>query len=123
MGWAMFAAIMLMIVGMFQAIAGLAGILENEFYVVGRNYVFEFDVTTWGVIHILIGLVLILSGVGIITGNVLARTVGVIAAAVSAVANFVWLPYYPVWSIAMIAVDVTIIWAVTAHGRDLARSA
>lgn len=54
----MFAAIMLMIVGMFQAIAGLAGILEDEFYVIGRSYVFEFDVTTWGVIHILIGLVL-----------------------------------------------------------------
>ena len=67
----------------------------------------------------LIGVVLFLSGIGILSGNVLARTVGVIVAAVAAVANFLWLPYYPVWSIIMIFLAVAVIWALTVHGRDI----
>jgi hypothetical protein len=119
-GYATFAGVILLMVGMFQAIAGLVGIVDDEFYVVGQNWVFEFDATTWGWIHLLIGIVLMLSGIGIFTGNVLARTVGVFVAALSAVANFAWLPYYPVWSIVVIALNVAVIWALTAHGRDIA---
>jgi uncharacterized membrane protein len=120
-GYAAFAGFILIIIGIFQAIAGIVGIAEDEFFVVGQKWVFEFDVTTWGWIHLIIGIVLVLAGVGIFTGNVLARTVGVFVASISAVANFLWLPYYPVWSIVMIALNVAIIWALTAHGRDIAR--
>jgi len=120
-GYATFAGVILVMAGIFQAIAGLVGIIEDEFYVVGREWVFEFDATTWGWIHLLIGIVLVLSGIGIFTGNVLARTVGVFVAALSAIANFMWLPYYPVWSIAIIALNVAVIWALTAHGRDIAQ--
>jgi hypothetical protein len=118
-GWALFAAIMLMIGGMFQIIAGIAAIVEDDFFVVGAKWVFEFDVTTWGWIHIILGGLLILVGAGILTGNVAARTVGVIIAGLSAIANFAYLPYYPVWAIIVIAIDVAIIWALTAHGRDV----
>lgn len=68
----------------------------------------------------LIGVVLVLSGVGIFSGNILARTVGLLIAGASLVANFLWLPYYPVWSVVVMFVDVAVIWALTAHGRDLA---
>ena len=118
-GYAMFASVLLLMAGIFQFVAGLVAVVEDDFYVVTAKWVFEFDVTTWGWIHMLIGLVLFLSGIGILSGNVLARTVGVIAAGVAAVANFLWLPYYPVWSIIMIFLAVAVIWALTVHGRDI----
>ena len=121
MGWATFAAILLMIGGVWGVIVGIAGIAEDEFFVVTPDWVFQFDATTWGWVHLIAGIVLFASGIGIFTGNVLARTVGVIIAGLSAIANFAWLPYYPVWSIVAIAVDIAIIWALTAHGRDLAQ--
>jgi hypothetical protein len=118
-GWALFAAIMLMIAGMFQIIAGIVALLEDDFYVVTEKWVFEADVTTWGWIHLIAGALLILVGVGILSGNIVARTIGVIVAGLSAIANFAFIPYYPLWSILVIAVDVAIIWALTAHGRDV----
>ena len=80
-GWALFAAIMLMIAGFFQIIAGIAAIAEDDFFVTTQKWVFEFDVTTWGWIHVVLGILLLCVGAGILTGNVLARTVGVIIAA------------------------------------------
>jgi uncharacterized membrane protein (DUF106 family) len=82
--------------------------------------VFEFDITAWGWIQLTLGVILIASGIGIFSGNVTARTVGVIIAGLAAIVNFAWLPYYPVWSIIVIAICVTVIWAHTAHGRDIA---
>ena len=118
-GWIMFAGVVMVTVGIFQAIAGLAAIIEDEFFVIGREYVFEFDVTTWGWIHLIIGLVVFASGFGVFSGNVLARTVGVIMAVVSMIAAFMWLPWYPVWAIIIIAIDIGVIWALTVHGRAL----
>jgi hypothetical protein len=119
-GWAGFAGVMLVMVGIFDIIQGLVAIFDDEFYVVTQEWVFEFDVTAWGWIHLILGVVLMASGIGIFSGNVAARTVGVIVAAVAMIANFAWLPYYPVWSIIMIAISIAIIWALTAHGRDIA---
>lgn len=119
-GWTMFAAFMLILIGVFHAIAGLAGILEDTFYLATPNYVFEFDVTTWGWVHLIAGVVVLLAGFGLFSGAVWARTVGVIVATVSAIANFVWLPWYPVWAITIIAIDIAVIWALTVHGRDIA---
>jgi amino acid transporter len=118
-GYATFASVLLLMAGIFQFVAGLVGVIEDDFYVVSTKWVFEFDVTTWGWIHMILGVVLFLSGLGILGGNVLARTVGVIVAGLAAVANFMWLPYYPVWSIVMIFLAVAVIWALTVHGRDI----
>jgi hypothetical protein len=118
-GYAAFAGVILVMIGFFQAVAGLVAIIDDQFYVVGQEYIFQFDVTTWGWIHLIIGLVVLLSGFGIFSGNVAARTVGVLVAAISGVAAFMWLPWYPVWAIVIIALDVAVIWALTMHGRDL----
>ena len=118
-GFAMFAAIMLMINGSFQIIAGLAGIFENEFYVRTPNYFLEFDASAWGWIHLLGGIIIFFAGFAIFRGAVWGRTVGVILAIVSAFAAFAWLPYAPVSAIVIIAIDITVIWALTAHGRDV----
>jgi hypothetical protein len=119
-GWAGFAGVMLIMIGVFDIIQGLVAIFDDEFYVVAAEWVFEFDVTAWGWIHLILGIVLVASGIGIFSGHVLARTVGVIVAGLVAIANFAWIPYFPVWSIIVIAICVAVIWALTAHGRDIA---
>jgi hypothetical protein len=116
-GWAvggtLFAAVMLITVGFFHAIGGFVAILEDEFYVLTRDYVFDLDVTTWGWIHLILGVVLVFAGAYIITGATWARLVGITLAMISAVANFFFLPYYEFWSIVIIAIDVWVIWSLT----------
>ncbi len=118
-GFTMFAAIMLMIIGSFQVIVGLAGIFENEFYVSTPNYFLELDASAWGWIHLIWGVLVLIGGFGLLRGSLWGRTLGVIGAAGAALANFAFIPVYPVWSIVVIAVSVAVIWALTAHGRDI----
>jgi tetrahydromethanopterin S-methyltransferase subunit F len=123
-GWAtggiLFAGLMLIMVGIWQALEGLIAIFENEFYVATRNYLFQFDVTTWGWIHLILGLVMAVAGWGLFSGRTWARVLGITVAVLSAIANFLWLPYYPFWSLLIIAVDIFVIWAIAAHGREVA---
>jgi hypothetical protein len=118
-GWTAFAAIMMMIIGFFQSFAGLVAILEDELIVLTPKYLLQFNVTTWGWIHLILGIVVILAGFALFSGAVWARTVGVLLAAGSLIAMFAWLPYYPIWAIIIIAMDVFVIWALTVHGRDI----
>ena len=118
-GFILFAAIMMIMVGVFQAIQGLVGIFENEFYVATRNYLFQFDATTWGWIHLLLGLLVAFAGWGLFSGRTWARTVAIILAVLSAMANFLFIPYYPFWSLLLITLDIFVIWAVAAHGGAL----
>lgn len=122
-GWVMFTGVILITVGIFQAFAGLVGILEDEILVATPDYVVQLDATTWGWVHMIIGLIVIAAGFGIFSGNILARTVGVFAALGSMISMFLWLPWYPVWAIVIIAMDIAIIWALTVHGRVLSRGA
>ena len=119
-GFTGFAGVMLVLVGLFHAIVGLAGILKDKYFVVTEDYVFKLSTAGWGWIHLIAGIVVIIAGFYIFTGAVWARTIGVIIAALSGIANFLWLPYSPMWSLLIIALDVAIIWALTAHGRDIA---
>ena len=118
-GWTMFAAMMMILIGIFHTMAGLVAIVDDEFYVATRNYVLQFDTTQWGWIHLILGVVVVLSGVWLFRGSVFARTVGVIMALASAITGFAWIPYYPVWGILFVVIAVSVIWALTAHGRDI----
>ena len=118
-GWTKFAGIMMILTGLFHALAGLSGVLKDDVYAVLPNYVLKFDITTWGWIHLVGGIVVVLAGFSVWNGAVWARTVGVIIAAASALVSFAWIPLYPVWSIVLIAIDVTVVWALTVHGRDI----
>ena len=119
-GWTVggitFAGTMLVLIGFFQAINGLAAIIDDEFFVVTANYTFDVDVTAWGWIHLLIGILLIGTGFGIYAGRVWAGVVGIMLAMLSALANFFFIPYYPFWAIVVIALDVWVIWALTRPG-------
>jgi hypothetical protein len=119
-GWAIgfivFAAVMMMMTGAFQALAGLVAIFENEFYVATRNYLFQFDATSWGWIHLIVGVIVALAGFALLSGATWARVVGITLAVLSAIANFLFIPYYPFWSLLIIALDVFVIWALAVHG-------
>ena len=118
-GLTVFAGVMMVMGGALHAIQGLVALFNDEFLVVGKDYVFKFDITTWGWIHLILGIVVALAGVALFRGSVWARVLAVAVACVSMILNFMWMPYYPLWSLTIIALDVFIIWAVTAHGRDI----
>jgi hypothetical protein len=118
-GTTLFAALLMIMVGVFQALQGLIAIFENEFYVATRNYLFQFDATTWGWIHLVVGLIVAFAGWGLLSGRTWARVVGITVALVSATANFLFIPYYPFWALTIITLDIFVIWAIAAHGGEL----
>ena len=124
-GWAtgliVFAGVMMIMAGAFQAIAGLVAIFEDEFYVATRNYLLQFDATSWGWIHLLLGVLVFFGGLAVMSGQTWGRVVGITLAVLSAISNFAFIPYYPFWAMAIIALDVFIIWALAAHGGDVKR--
>jgi hypothetical protein len=120
-GLTVFASVILMIGGTFQFLAGLAAIINDDKFIVTEDYILSLDTTAWGWIHLLLGIVLFFAGTSLLKGAVWARTVAVVLASLSAVANFIWLPVQPWWSVIMITLAVFVIWAVTAHGRDITR--
>jgi hypothetical protein len=119
-GWALggiaFAASILLLVGVFQIIAGLVAIFDDEFYVVAQNYTFELDTSVWGWLHLLLGIVLVGTGWGLFSRAPWAGVTAIILAILSAVLNFFFIPFYPFWSILIIALDVWVIWALTRPG-------
>ena len=120
-GMTMFASVILMVVGVFQALAGLTAIVNDDRLLATEDYLVKLDTTGWGWIHLILGVVLFLAGLGLLQGQLWARTIAVILAALSAIANFLWLPIQPWWAIIIITLDIFVIWAVTAHGRDITK--
>jgi hypothetical protein len=117
-GIGIFAGAALLTVGIFQFLEGVAAAAKDDVFVSTRNYVYEFDLTTWGWIHIVVGILVALVGGAILVGKKWALVAGVVIAMVSALMNFVWLPYYPAWAILIIAFDIAVIWALsTMLGR------
>lgn len=113
------AGILMVMGGIFQMLQGIVALFNDTFFVVGAEYVFEFDVTTWGWIHLGMGAIVAAAGAGLFSGAMWARSIAVVVAGLSMVTSFLWIPYYPVWSLLTIAFDAFVIWAVTVHGRDV----
>ncbi|MGP4004457.1 DUF7144 family membrane protein [Streptomyces sp. 8N706] len=116
-GWVLFAGVMMIFGGLMTLFAGIAAIANDDVFVATRNYVFEYDLTGWGWIHLVLGVVITLAGFALFSGAVWARFVGVLLAGLGALSNFLWLPYAPVWAIALLAIDVFVIWALCAGPR------
>jgi hypothetical protein len=112
----MFAATMMCLVGVFQAIVGLAAIFDDQFFVVTRNYTFDIDTTAFGWIHLVLGIVLAGAGFALFAGRTGAAVFAIFLASLSAVANFFFIPYYPFWSLLVIAIDIWVIWSLTRPG-------
>jgi hypothetical protein len=120
-GWTVFAAVMLVVQGCWWIFAGIVALLNNEFYVATQEYILQFDVTTWAWIHLLVGVLIFAAGVALFSGATWARAVGVLVASLAMLVGFAWMPWYPVWAIMFIVISVAVIWALTAHGRDIRR--
>ena len=121
-GWTVFAGVMMVVQGCWWFIAGLVALFNDEFYVVGEEYIFQFDITTWGWIHLVVGVVILAAGLALFTAATWARVVGVVIAALAMLVGFAWLPWYPLWALLFIVTSASVIWALTAHGRDIAAS-
>jgi hypothetical protein len=116
-GWALggitFAAAMMILIGTFQVFEGLAAIINDQFFVVTKHYAFDLDVTAWGWIHLILGIVMLLAGFGLFAAKAWAGVTALILAIMGAVANFFMIPYYPWWSILIIALCCWVIWSLT----------
>ncbi|MFI1718820.1 hypothetical protein ACIGW4_23790 [Streptomyces sp. NPDC053513] len=118
-GLRVFAAVMLALAGLFGIFRGIMAIAEDEVFVTTPHYVFQFDLTGWGWVHLGLGIVALLVSFGLFTAAAWARYTGVGIAALVIIANFLSLPYYPWWSVIMIVMSGVIIWALCVdRGED-----
>lgn len=116
LGGVVLAATIMIMVGLFQFLEGLAAIVNDEFFVVLPNYAFAIDVTTWGWIHLILGVLVAISGFFLFTMSAVAGGVAVAMAMIAALSNFFFIPYYPFWSLLIIAIAVYVIWSITRAG-------
>ena len=119
-GWIVFAAIMMVLLGMFHVVQGLVALFNSDYFLVGTSgLVVSMNFTAWGWTHLIGGIVVAAAGACLLTGQMWARVVGVAVAVVSAIINIAFLAAYPVWSLIMIALDVFVILALTVHGSEI----
>jgi hypothetical protein len=118
-GLVVFGGVMMLMMGGFQVIEGVVALFRDEYYLVTRTgLLLTFDFTTWGWIHLIIGLVAVAAGFGVLMGQMWGRVLGIVIAVVSALANIAFLSAYPVWSTIVIAVDVLVVYALAMHGAE-----
>jgi hypothetical protein len=115
-----FAAMAMVLSGFFQVVEGIAALFQNEIYLARIGYLFSLDLPVWGGIHLMIGVLLMAAGFTLRTAKPWSRVVGIVFAGLSMTVNFLFLPYSPIWSSLIIAVDVLVIWALCLYDRDAA---
>ncbi|WP_435799835.1 DUF7144 family membrane protein [Streptomyces canus] len=120
-GWLVFAAVLMVFGGLMMIFDGIAAIAEDDVFVTTRNYAYAFDLTSWGWIHLIVGVVVTLAGAALFQGATWARVVGVAVAGLAMLANFLWLPYAPFWAIVLIAINAFVIWALCTAPRPSER--
>ena len=113
------AAVALIMIGLFHVLQGVAALIDSGMFVVGDSWMVHLNVTTWGWIHLALGLLVAAGGCFLFTKRAAARLVAVALLAVGALANLVWMPYYPVLSVLVIVIDAYLIWALTVHHEVL----
>ena len=116
-GLILFAAILMIMGGVFQAFTGLVAIFYDQFLIPTREYLFQFDRTSWGWIHLVLGVVVAGAGAGLLAGRTWGRVIAIVLALCSAVVMFAFLPQYPLWALIVIALSVAVIWAVATADR------
>jgi hypothetical protein len=114
-GWAFFAGILLFMIGVFNIIWGLTALFNDEALTVGEQGLIVWDFTTWGWIHLILGIVLICTGLGLFAGREWARWTAIFFVMVNAFAQIGWMATYPLWSVLIITLDIIIIYQLTAR--------
>ncbi|MEV6615500.1 hypothetical protein AB0N31_16900 [Streptomyces sp. NPDC051051] len=114
-GGVVFAGVLMLVNGILAVFQGIAAISEDDVYGRVGDYVYKIDLTGWGWILLIVGVVAAVAGGGVLGGAAWARVTGIVLASVSLVLQFLFLPYAPVWSIVLIAIDVFVIWALAVY--------
>jgi len=107
------AGCVLLVLGVVSILQGISALVDDEFYVAGIDYIYKFDATTWGWVHLVLGALALICALGLMFGTAWGRYSALGVASLVVLANFLSLPYYPAWSIVIIALSVVVIWAVT----------
>ncbi|WP_412075253.1 hypothetical protein ACLF6K_04555 [Streptomyces xanthophaeus] len=110
-GTTVLAAVLMIIGGAMAIFEGIASLANDSLIVVTRHYVFEFSRTGWGWVHLIVGIALVFAGCAVLSGALWGRFFGVAVAGLGAIANFLWLPYYPLWALVLIAINLFVVWA------------
>ncbi|HEY2948738.1 MAG TPA: hypothetical protein VGJ53_10140 [Micromonosporaceae bacterium] len=118
-GGMVLAATLLIMVGIWQIFEGIGAIAKDDVFVRGVSYTYKFNLTTWGWIHLILGALMVIAGFGLFTASMWARVLGIAFAVLSAIAQFAFVPYYPLWSLTIVAVDVFIIWSLAVVRRPI----
>lgn len=104
--------VLMVVYGLFAVLQGIAAIAGDEVYTSFGQYSFEFDLTAWGWIHLIVGVLVVVAGLGLFTGAGWARVASAVVVGLALIANFLWLPYQPFWSIIMIVTGLFVLWSV-----------
>jgi hypothetical protein len=118
-GLTVLAGVLMLVGGIWQVIAGITALINSQFYVTTPNYVYMFDFTSWGWIHLILGALVAVAGVAVLKDATWGRAIGVGLVVLSMFANFLFIPYYPLWAIAVIVLDAVILWALIVPREDL----
>ncbi|WP_372511146.1 DUF7144 family membrane protein [Streptomyces cylindrosporus] len=120
-GGAVFAGVLMLCNGVLAVLQGIAAIADDDVYARIGTYVYELNLTGWGWIHVILGALVAATGYGVLKGAAWARFAGILLASLSLIAQFLFLPYAPVWSVIMMAIDVFVIWALAAQQEATGR--
>jgi hypothetical protein len=115
-GWIVFAATMMMIIGSVSFLEGLIAAIRKHYYVMTPSQIIIFNTTTWGWLTLLLGIVLFLTGLALWNGSSWARWVSIVVVSINLLGQLAWLgSSYPVWTLTVIAIDIIILYALTAR--------
>lgn len=117
-GLAVFAGVLMIVAGVYHVLAGIAALVHDTVYVSTPQYVYSFDLTGWGWTHLVLGALVAVTGFAVLQGQPWGRVVGIVLAALSLIANFLFIPYYPLWSVLIVALDIAIIWGLAVYRRE-----
>lgn len=120
-GWIAYAAVMMIILGAFNAVTGLTAIFSDDIYVRGANTVVVLDVGTWGWVHLVLGVAVAVTGFSLFKGALWATVVAILLVMLNMVTQMLMLPAYPFWSMLIIVVDALVLWALLVHGDEKVR--
>jgi hypothetical protein len=114
-GLILFAAVLLLVLGFFNMIYGIAAIANSHVFTANAHYVIG-DLRAWGWITLILSVLQLVAAVGILAGNQLARWFAVAVVGLNAIDMMFFLPSYPFWALVIIAVDVVALYGLCAYG-------
>ncbi len=117
-GWVYFAAVLMLISGIFELFRGIYSLTNGDFFVASGGQVVLFNTTAWGWVQIVLGIIMLTGAMSLFSGHFWGRLVATVATTLSAIATLIWLPAFPIWGVISLILNIVVLWAVLAHGNE-----